>query len=52
MAGGATQCIKIDTLIFESRVLPDVSSMAPVAGFQLGIFFVHRVGYGMGRMTG
>jgi len=52
MAGGTTQCIEINTLFFESRVLANMPAVTTRTGFVLGFLRADRVGYSMHRMTG
>jgi hypothetical protein len=52
MAGGATQRVEIDTLFLESRVLPDISSVAAATGPVLVFFIADRVGFAVHGVTG
>ena len=45
MAGGAAQRVEIDTLFLESRVLPDISTVATATGLVLVFFITDRVGF-------
>ena len=50
MAGGTAQRIEIDTLFLESRVLPDISTVATATGLvlvflMLGIFLEMRLAF-------
>ena len=52
MTGGTLQGIKIDALVLESRVIPDLPAMTAVAGPGLSLHVVHGVGFSMHRVAG
>ena len=51
MAGRTAQRIKIDTFLFEPRVLSDISAVTTGTGFGLGFLIAHPVGFSMHRVT-
>ena len=51
MAGRTAQRIKIDTFLFETRVLSDISAVTTGTGFGLGFLIAHLVGFSMQRVT-
>ena len=52
MAGGTAQRVEIDTLFLESRVLPDILTVATATGPVLVFFIADRVGFGVHGVTG
>ena len=52
VAGGTTQCVKIDALVFEPGVIGQVSPMAAGTGCRLGFPVTDRVCFSMNGVAG